>query len=382
MVDTQDLKSCDRRGRTGSSPVPGTIESGSTMNRFFIVPSNRKSMRSLCILLLAACNFPLRAQFDDLLRHPDISWISTFTADYELNPVYNDNPDAEYNLLEIIRLENRDQANGLYRDAEPARYLSREILDGLQAGSFPCFADELLTQPLTRTQVRERLERPERIPGLGAQTNRDAVQPADIDLFRVRQLLYFNARKQVFETRLLAVAPLLNLPDAEGNVAAREPVLWIKISAATRKQIKNARNNAAYTWQTRQKDNIPVWVDLSVQKGKMDLQAWASAEAAQPSHPVLRADNYAKIGSAPLQALIFTTDTLNTFNDDGQSVIDRIVQKNAIDQVEKLRLVQHWYFDKQRKILGCRLVAVAPVAAIRDEEGELRYEKPLFYIRY
>ncbi len=339
-------------------------------------------MRLAGIFLVLSFSTALFGQSDDLQHDPNIAWIGEQTLDFELNPVYNNDLGEEYNLLELVRLENQVNTQGIYGEIEPGRYLSQQLLDALKAGAFDCFSDAQLTQPLIQRQVSEWLDHPGDLPGAEPQPEREAVQSTDIDVFRARMLLFFDTRKQAFGTRLLAVAPLLSIRDADGQITGRTPLLWIRMAQPDRKQQKVLQKKAAYVLQTRTKDNTPDWAEWDTRKGQLDLQAWATRETKHPAHPVLSGETFDPMAPQALQALIFTTDTLNTFNDDGQSVVDRIVQNNALEQVEKLRLVQHWYFDVRRKMLACRLVAVAPLQAVRNPEGRLRYYKPLFYVRY
>lgn len=59
-----------------------------------------------------------------------------------------------------------------------------------------------------------------------------------------------------------------------------------------------------------------------------------------------------------------------------------IKPRNCIGQIEKIRFVQNWYYDERRGRLYVRLVGIAPLAAIRDSDGNFRYFKPLYYLMY
>ncbi len=341
-------------------------------------------MRLFLFLLITTPGI-LHAQYDDLLRNSKISWVAEYTADFEFNPVYNDYLDAEYNLLRVIRLENTRGKSGFFGDLEMSRYFSQVLLDGLNTGQYACFADDQLKQPLTAEQVQRLLQPSVARPGFDHPFDTIVmvipVEASAIDLFRARQVIYFDQKKQLFGSRLLAFAPVVNRMDEEGNIAERRPVFWIKC-AAGKEATSTKDRDASYIFQTYMKDNAPSIEQMQVKKGRLNLQAWAAEEVDRPSHACFSYDGFVPLDKTALRELVFSTDTLVTINEDDQAVIDRIVQTNALLQVEKIRFVQDWVFDERRHTLICRVRAAAPLAAVRDDEGVFRYYKPLFYIRY
>ena len=70
------------------------------------------------IRLLLVCLFfspALRAQYDDLLRDPDIVWVAEYTTDFEMNPGdETEQYPKRFNLLDIIQFRNSGAENGLY----------------------------------------------------------------------------------------------------------------------------------------------------------------------------------------------------------------------------------------------------------------------------
>lgn len=319
----------------------------------------------------------LNAQYDDLMRNPKVSWVAEYKTEFELNPEYSNVLDTEYNLVELIRLSNVNQTNGLFADAglNYSFYFSQHIYSGLAAGQFQCFADEALLQPLPAEQVKERLHRLDTVLA-------DEAKFKALLTFRVRQVFFYNQSDRQFGARLLAIAPVVYAPDAEGAWHHQGPLLWIKSSEYDKKQRRMIRQNAAYVWQTRMKANAPRPEDLSVKKGQLDFRQWARSEAQSPSHRCLAYDTYQPLDRAALHALIFTTGIPTQVNADGVTPVQQPLRKDATEQVVRLRFVQHWYFDAQSAGLYCALAAVAPLAAVRGADGEIRYEKPLFYVKY
>lgn len=339
---------------------------------------------AICFLLFLP--IPLCAQYADLLRNPDITWVAEYTTDFELNPVYNDNLGEEHNLLNVIRITNDAAVNGMYPESEVAVLASRFFLDGLNSGAFECFADSLLQKPVSPEQLKDRINRPDTLPNPNHPMDTvfyiNEVHAAEIELFRVRLVVFYDVSKRMLDARMLAVAPMIKEHDEEGNLIGRRPLVWIKMTALKGKAAKKLPKEAQYIVQTRMQENAPTMEQTNRIKGSLDLQTWAAGEVSTPSHRYLSTDGFQPLNSAELKALVFTTDTIVSYDDNYVQTIERIVQNDATRQVEKIRFVQNWYFDERRRTFDCRVVAVAPLAAMRDSEGNFRYYKPLFYVKY
>jgi len=342
-------------------------------------------MRLLLFLFIATPGI-LHAQYDDLLRKKRYTWVAEYTADYELNPLYSEAVETEMNLAQVIHLGNEAKQNGLFRDLNLKYYLSDVLLRGLLAGAFTCYADEHLAQLLSREQVEKRLTRSDTVASFDHPGEtfivRNDMRPEEIDLFRIRQVFYFDRRKNQFGSRLLAVAPLLNKTDDEGNMIGRTPLLWIKIAPKDNCEAGKIARNATYSVQTFMRANAPEAEDMKTGKGNLDLKKWTFAEVRKPSHKNLSSDTYDVLGQKELQSQIYTTDTLIVYDPVNYGETVTVAENNAIDRVEKIRFVQNWYYDERRHRLAMQVVAVAPLAAVRDSEGNLRYYKPLFYSKY
>lgn len=52
------------------------------------------------------------------------------------------------------------------------------------------------------------------------------------------------------------------------------------------------------------------------------------------------------------------------------------------DDVKRFRLKEVWYFDKQTSTLRVRILGIAPMLDVKDQDGNFRYEAPLFWVHY
>lgn len=62
-----------------------------------------------------------------------------------------------------------------------------------------------------------------------------------------------------------------------------------------------------------------------------------------------------------------------------------IVREFSRDKVISLRVKEEWFFDKQRSVLECRIIGIAPMIYAVDDQGNIRegnIKVPLFWIYY
>ncbi|MEY3050696.1 MAG: hypothetical protein RLY31_481 [Bacteroidota bacterium] len=89
----------------------------------------------------------------------------------------------------------------------------------------------------------------------------------------------------------------------------------------------------------------------------------------------LTADEVASMGA--------TIDTVITF--DPETYEERItVVRNDLnpDDVKRFRLKEVWFFDEETSTLQVRILGIAPLIDVKDENGNFKYEKPMFWAYY
>ena len=93
-------------------------------------------------LILASSS---QAQYYDLIRNPDVSWIAEYTTDYWMNPENEEDSSMPPNTLELIRLNRTDLENGLYgRLISTRKYLSQQVMESIQDPKAKIYKDSLL----------------------------------------------------------------------------------------------------------------------------------------------------------------------------------------------------------------------------------------------
>lgn len=337
---------------------------------------------------LLACLFlspSLYAQYQDLLRNPDIVWIAEYTTDFVMNPENEADDFEKPNYLDIIQFRNSGAEGGLYgRKIHAQKYLSQQLYHVLGKPGLVCYKDSLLNDAMTERDLYNAMTKID--TGIGGCYNdtfiiRNEVSYDEIGAFRVRQIFWYDQKSGAFDARLLAFAPVVDTKDNEGNLNGQRALFWLKADEPNPpKRIRPDRFN--YIFQTKMLANAPRFEDFKVWKGSLDFKKHFEQEIRHPAPSCLEASEYKPLDAAIIDFDCFGTDTIVTFHPETYEETITIENRNCIEQIERIRFVQNWYFDERRGQLYARLVGVAPLATIRDAEGNFRYLKPLYYHVY
>lgn len=342
-----------------------------------------------CIACIAVATTS-KAQWADLLRDPDVTWVAEHTTDYlmDLDRVEEYTYDDKLNYLDLVKFLNSENQNGLVGlESMPENYLSQQCLKAAQKAEFFCFKDSLCQNIMTPAERHRSLTKTDTVIGCCDCPLSDMYRVITNDVsieevwcFRVRQIFWYDRKREVFDTRLLAYGPVVFTRDNEGNTTGTRTLFWVKANELPQKEFKNRSFN--YVFQTKMLNNAPTKGALKVLKGTLDFKKFFAKELSFPSHPLISASNYQMTSSDTLSADCFGTDTIISYLPSTYEEIIQLESRNCIEQIERIRFVQNWYYDERKHRLYTRLVGVSPLAAIRDSEGNFRYFKPLFYQVY
>lgn len=87
---------------------------------------------------------------------------------------------------------------------------------------------------------------------------------------------------------------------------------------------------------------------------------------------------------AEVMSKITRTDTILDYwtADDAEPETKVIFNEINWEDIKRFRLKEAWFFDARTSTLQVRILGIAPLMDVRDEEGNFRYEMPLFWIHY
>lgn len=90
-----------------------------------------------------------------------------------------------------------------------------------------------------------------------------------------------------------------------------------------------------------------------------------------------------KLDSEELSHILHKTDTVELVDPDTYE-ISHVITANDINpaDIKKFRVKEVWFFDSHYSTLRVRILGIAPIQEVYDDDGNLRFEKPLFWVYY
>ena len=82
-------------------------------------------------------------------------------------------------------------------------------------------------------------------------------------------------------------------------------------------------------------------------------------------------------------SMLSKTDTVVTFDPETYEEKIQIVRNDINwEDVKRFRVKEVWFFDKETSTMQVRILGIAPMIDVKDNEGNFRFEKPMFWVNY
>jgi len=82
------------------------------------------------------------------------------------------------------------------------------------------------------------------------------------------------------------------------------------------------------------------------------------------------------------EGVFFERDTVEIIDMDYNATYQAIENVVDFETIRRFRIKELWYFNEVTSTLKVRILGIAPLRDIFDEDGNFRYEKPIFWIYY
>ena len=89
-----------------------------------------------------------------------------------------------------------------------------------------------------------------------------------------------------------------------------------------------------------------------------------------------------KLSDSEISEVLYDRDTIRVYDDNFEETIVPITNDINYEDVLRYRIKEVWYFDSHYSKLNVRILGIAPLIEVNDENGNFKYEKPLFWIAY
>lgn len=78
-----------------------------------------------------------------------------------------------------------------------------------------------------------------------------------------------------------------------------------------------------------------------------------------------------------------TVDTVITFDPETYEEQIQVVRNDLNpEDVKRFRMKEIWFFDEETSTMQVRILGLAPLIDVKDDNGNFRYEKPMFWVYY
>ncbi|HOY08358.1 MAG TPA: gliding motility protein GldN [Saprospiraceae bacterium] len=84
-----------------------------------------------------------------------------------------------------------------------------------------------------------------------------------------------------------------------------------------------------------------------------------------------------------VRAMLYRIDTVYRPNiDTGEDEIVVVENVRDWESVHRFRIKEAWFFDSKTSTLQVRILGIAPLMDVTDENGDFKFEMPLFWVHY
>jgi hypothetical protein len=320
------------------------------------------------------------------LSDPDIVWAAEIEQDWNVDVT---NIQDEYLeglvTLKLLRTE-KNESDWHYP------YLAHLVYAAAKSKKLPVFKDPEFKIPV---------EAYDAYPGTDMDTliifnpetyeEKTELRPKEMNIegdfvgWRLRQILYYNARKAVWGAKVVAVAPLMNIVKQD-SIVGTKPIFWFKADEKPQKLNANSIVWAKKTWNKQAKTKVPVLPDklLKISKDVRNPVEHLWEKIKNDPNLVLYDPNNENPFTPKERAQLTVTrvDTIITFDPETYEEKTVAVQNELNpDDVNELRLIQYWYWDERRGRLSITLEATGLIIKVFNGLGEYRYSRLLCYRR-
>jgi hypothetical protein len=216
------------------------------------------------------------------------------------------------------------------------------------------------------------------------------INPYDLEMVRVRQLLYYVDKADEFRVLPLAYAPVRHVVIGFDNDNDNESMfwhapLWFKMPDNDKILRKN-KGRFTLVRRLTTVSNSPNINELKVLKDFKPPVAQQLLNRVRKDEHYEVFHQYAQDRQVPideLERMILTLDTVVTF--DPETYEERVmIERNEItgEEVVQMCLVQDWMWDDRRKQLVIKPIGFAPMVETTDRDGNFRFFRPLFWRFY
>ncbi len=333
-----------------------------------------------------------KAQYETILNDPDVIWAAEIDLTFWIEPEFTapDSLNSDRNYSTLLKLTH----NAANPGDESKVLLATRLLNLLGDEQKQVFAHPDSLRALTPKERDYVLHLRDTITVVDPETGMESNQLIDndwsseyIQMVRVRQLLFYRDKTDEFEQYTYAFAPVLkrNYGSENADSYYRYVPFWFKMPPYRRKDTnQNFLNEPNITWARRMRTgtNMPKLDSLHPFKDfkRPVMQQYINRLREDSKFKVREGFDWEIISAEAREQYFTKTDTVVTFDPETYEEKLLVVHDDLTGQeLMQLRLVEDWFWDERRHYPIFQLYAFAPMEIVRDQEGNPRFNRPVFW---
>jgi len=204
----------------------------------------------------------------------------------------------------------------------------------------------------------------------------------DINFFRMKQLIYYSKKDITFKAVPLAIAPMIDSRGENGENLGSKPVFWLNVDFILDEPVLSSEN---ITWAKRIHRPF-AFEDVKVLKEGKGIASTIkvfiddvrmNADKIYVAH-TFDADGSQKMTKEELENLGSSIDTIITFHPKTFKEQIQVVKNNFKgDDVQKIRLMQDWFWNEKTKKMTIRYAGFKPIINRVDDNGNFLNSGPM-----
>ena len=355
-------------------------------------------MKNLFCAIFILMTLNVNAQFAYLMNDKNVAWVAESSIDIRLDMVPENvkafiSEETKYDLKGILNILKLQGENEFYGE-EGYWFFTHLLIAAAARKEITVYSDSLCRNSIEFLTAMEGTK--DTTPMIDPTTyeTKYIVQMCpqhiqEVSIFRVHQVIYYNSTNNKWGIRVLSIAPLKANHTKEGKFIGWRPLFWVKVEHK-----KADLNSPDITWSVRtqleERENTIQLDSLKEHKktnAKMPILHFLNA--AQNNEKLALYDGlYKCINKIPIsiderKRIFEPMDTLHptgtVFYDTNNKIV---VNDFKAQDVKKIKITQEWAWDKKRKILLVNYIGFVLLQNVKDDVGELRWCKRLFYQRF
>ncbi len=343
------------------------------------------------VIILLFYALSVSAQYDDLQKDKNITWMAEFFHDHS----FALNKSSSNDLIKLIKFEG-DASN--FSNNNTSNWVVNWIHSGIKSNEFDFFKDANLSKALTAEEVDGLVAKIDTVTTFNTDTYQEMIQIIKVELssndiqgLRVKQIIYYDQKQKNFNTRVVAIAPLVmeaawKNEKSKSSTNSDYPLLWIKMDGKLPKKFKvksSEINWAALVFSSKNPINLNEVKEVKISDG-FDVKNRIYQQAIDFEKPItLSFDGNEKLTREELNSIYTSKDTVITFSPDTYEEMVKIVENEIKpEDISNIRIVQEWYFDQEKNRLMNQLKAICLMTNVKDKRGKIKYWRSLYFIKY